>query len=76
MLSKYTIALIGLATLVFMALDLQSRRWFRHGAPYGAVLLCGGHLYAGPYLECPARLGLVRLSKRGSGGGARTFLHP
>ena len=22
-----------------MALDLQSRRWFRHGAPYGAVLL-------------------------------------
>jgi dolichol-phosphate mannosyltransferase len=39
MLSKYTIALIGLATLVFMALDLQSRRWFRHGAPYGAVLL-------------------------------------
>ena len=22
-----------------MALDPQSRRWFRHGAPYGAVLL-------------------------------------
>jgi dolichol-phosphate mannosyltransferase len=39
MLSKYTIALIGLATLLFMAFDLQSRRWFRHGAPYGAVLL-------------------------------------
>src|SRR4029077_1667850 len=39
MLAKYTIALIGLATLVFMVLDLQSRRWFRHGAPYGAVLL-------------------------------------
>jgi dolichol-phosphate mannosyltransferase len=39
MLSKYTIALIGPATLLFMALDLQSRRWFRHGAPYGAVLL-------------------------------------
>ena len=39
MLSKYTIALIGLATLLFMALDAPSRRWFRHGAPYGAVLL-------------------------------------
>jgi dolichol-phosphate mannosyltransferase len=39
MLSKYTIALIGPATLLFMALDSQSRRWFRHGAPYGAVLL-------------------------------------
>ena len=39
MLSKYTIALIGPATLLFMTLDPQSRRWFRHGAPYGAVLL-------------------------------------
>ena len=39
MLSKYTIALLGPATLLFMALDAQSRRWFRHGAPYGAVLL-------------------------------------
>jgi dolichol-phosphate mannosyltransferase len=39
MLSKYTIALIGPATLLFMALDPSSRRWFRHPAPYGAVLL-------------------------------------
>ena len=39
MLSKYTIALIGPATLLFMALDPQSRRWFRHYAPYAAVLL-------------------------------------
>jgi dolichol-phosphate mannosyltransferase len=39
MLSKYRIALIGPATLLFMTLDPQSRRWFRHGAPYGAVLL-------------------------------------
>ena len=38
-LSKYTIALIVPATLLFMALDPPSRRWFRHGAPYGAVLL-------------------------------------
>jgi len=41
MLSKYTIALIGPATLLFMAVDVRSRRWFRHGAPYGAVLLAG-----------------------------------
>jgi dolichol-phosphate mannosyltransferase len=39
MLSKYTIALIGPATLLFMTLDPQSRRWFRHGAPYGAALM-------------------------------------
>jgi dolichol-phosphate mannosyltransferase len=39
MLSKYTIALLGPATLLFMALDPQSRRWFRNGAPYSAVLL-------------------------------------
>jgi dolichol-phosphate mannosyltransferase len=39
MLSKYTIALIGPATLLFMALDPPSRRWFRHRAPYGAVVL-------------------------------------
>ena len=39
MLSKYSIALIGPATLLFMALDSQSRRWFRNRAPYGAVLL-------------------------------------
>jgi dolichol-phosphate mannosyltransferase len=39
MLSKYTIALIGPATLLFMMLDPGSRRWFRHGAPYGAVIL-------------------------------------
>jgi dolichol-phosphate mannosyltransferase len=39
MLSKYSIALIGPATLLFMALDPRSRRWFRHATPYGAVLL-------------------------------------
>ncbi len=39
MLSKYTIALLGPATLLFLALDARSRRWFRHPAPYAAVLL-------------------------------------
>ncbi len=39
MLSKYTIALLGPATLLFIALDPQSRRWLRHPAPYAAVLL-------------------------------------
>ena len=39
MLSKYTIALLGPATLLFIAVDPQSRRWLRHPAPYAAVLL-------------------------------------
>ena len=38
MLSKYTIALLGPATLLFIALDARSRRWLRHPAPYAAVL--------------------------------------
>ena len=38
MLSKYTIALLGPATLLFLILDKPSRMWFRHLAPYGAVL--------------------------------------
>lgn len=37
MLSKYTIALLGPATLLFLVLDARSRRWFRHPAPYAAV---------------------------------------
>ena len=39
MLSKYTIALLGPATLLFMALDPAARAWFRRAAPYGAGLL-------------------------------------
>ena len=39
MLSKYTIALLGPATLLFLTLDAPSRRWWRHPAPYAAVLL-------------------------------------
>ncbi len=39
MLSKYTIVLLGPATLLFMALDRPARRWFRHAAPYAAVAL-------------------------------------
>ena len=39
LLSKYTIALLGPATLLFIALDKDSRGWLRHAAPYGAVLL-------------------------------------
>ena len=39
MLSKYTIALLGPATLLFIALDAPSRRWLRHPAPHAAVLL-------------------------------------
>jgi dolichol-phosphate mannosyltransferase len=39
MLSKYSITLLGLATLVFIVLDRKSRRWWRHPAPYLAVAL-------------------------------------
>ena len=39
LLSKYTIALLGTATLVFMLLDPPSRRWFRRWQPYAAVLI-------------------------------------
>ncbi|MDB6154353.1 MAG: glycosyltransferase [Chthoniobacteraceae bacterium] len=39
MLSKYTIALLGPATLLFITLDPPSRIWWRRLAPYGAVLL-------------------------------------
>lgn len=39
MLSKYTIALLGPATLVFITLDAASRRWWRHPAPYVGVLI-------------------------------------
>jgi len=38
-LSKYTLALLGLAALVFMILDPIARRWLRHPYPYLAVLL-------------------------------------
>ena len=37
MLSKYTIALLGVATLVFLALDPASRKWFRDWRPYANV---------------------------------------
>ena len=39
LLSKYTIALLGPAALLFLWLDQPSRRWFRHPAAYGGALL-------------------------------------
>lgn len=39
MLSKYSVALLGPATLLFLALDPPSRTWFRRPAPYLAVAL-------------------------------------
>ncbi len=39
MLSKYTVALLGPATLLFLALDPPSRPWFRRVLPYAAVAL-------------------------------------
>ena len=37
--SKYTIALVGMAAMVFMVVDRKARRWWRHPAPYGAAIL-------------------------------------
>jgi dolichol-phosphate mannosyltransferase len=39
LLSKYTIALLGVSTLLFMMLDRPSRAWLRRLEPYGAALL-------------------------------------
>jgi dolichol-phosphate mannosyltransferase len=39
MLSKYTIALLGVSALVFMLFDRRSRRWFLRPEPYLAFLL-------------------------------------
>lgn len=38
MLSKYTIALLAPATLLYMLLDRSSRRWFMRPEPYAAAL--------------------------------------
>jgi dolichol-phosphate mannosyltransferase len=39
MLSKYSIALLGLAALVFILLDKRSRRWLIRPEPYAALML-------------------------------------
>jgi dolichol-phosphate mannosyltransferase len=39
MLSKYTIALLAPAVLLFMLIDRSSRRWFLRPEPYGATVL-------------------------------------
>lgn len=39
MLSKYTIALLGPATLLFLLLDTRARRWLSAPEPYAAILV-------------------------------------
>lgn len=39
MLSKYTIALLGLGTLIFVLVDRQSRRWLLRPEPYLAAMI-------------------------------------
>jgi dolichol-phosphate mannosyltransferase len=39
MISKYSIALLGVVTLLFMLWDAPSRRWFRRPEPYVAALI-------------------------------------
>ncbi len=39
LLSKYTIALVGLSALIFVLIDPKARRWLRRPDPYAAALL-------------------------------------
>ncbi len=39
LLSKYTIALLGFSTLLFMLIDARSRHWLKRFEPYAAVAL-------------------------------------
>ena len=39
LLSKYTIALVGLSALIFAIVDPAARRWLRRPEPYGAAVL-------------------------------------
>ncbi|MDP9012168.1 MAG: glycosyltransferase family 39 protein [Pseudomonadota bacterium] len=39
LLSKYTIGLLGVATLIFMLVDPASRPWFRRWEPYAGLLI-------------------------------------
>jgi len=39
LLSKYTIALVGLSALIFAIVDPAARRWLRRPDPYGAAVL-------------------------------------
>ena len=39
MLSKYTIALLGPAALIFLIIDRRSRKWFKKPAPYAGALI-------------------------------------
>jgi dolichol-phosphate mannosyltransferase len=41
LLAKYTIALLGASTLLFMLMDKPARAWLRRFEPYGAALLAG-----------------------------------
>ena len=39
LISKYSIGLLALATVMFMVLDPPSRRWFRRWEPYAGILV-------------------------------------
>lgn len=67
MLSKYTIALLGPAALLFVLLDPRSRRWLARPEPYLAILAAGilfapvvawnaGHGWASFVFQGPRRL--------------------
>ncbi len=41
LISKYTMGLLGVATVMYMLADPRSHRWFRCWQPYAAVLIAG-----------------------------------
>ena len=64
LLSKYSIAWLGLAALVFVLADPASRRWLRRPEPYGAALLAA--LLFSPVLVWNARHGWVSFAFQGA----------
>ena len=63
LLSKYSIALLGIAALTFVLADRPSRRWLRRPEPYGAVVLAA--LLFSPVLLWNARHGWVSFAFQG-----------
>ena len=51
LLSKYTILMVAPAAFIFMVWDAPSRRWFRHWAPYAALISVPGDFFPRHLLE-------------------------
>ena len=65
-LSKYTLGLLGMAALVFVVLDPESRRWLRRPHAYLAAALALLLFFPGHHLEYRKRLGIDFIPIRAS----------